>query len=83
MKSVPVKGQTAAIGVDQGYQILYLRVEPTTIAERERNVDTIKCTSCWELDDDEIEKLMYTKKLYLVVIGSQPPVMISVNDGEA
>jgi len=39
----------------------------------------LQCVSCWQLSDDEIEKIKETKQLWLSVHtgATQPPVLLS------
>lgn len=41
--------------------------------------DGTQCISCWELSDDDIEKLSKTRKLWVFVISgvTQPPIGFS------
>ena len=41
------------------------------------------CTSCWEPTGDELERLAAGAKVYLTVVGGQPPVALAVGDAPA
>ena len=48
-----------------------------------QDFNTLEVTSCWELSDEELEIILRDKKVYLTVMGYQPPVLLSVVPGEA
>lgn len=40
-------------------------------------------TSCWEPTPDELERIAAGAKVYLTVVGGQPPVALQVGDAPA
>ena len=36
--------------------------------------------SCWQLDSNEVRRLLFSKKLYLQVIGPHPAVRLTVEE---
>lgn len=42
--------------------------------------DEKQCISCWILSDEEIEKLKQTRRIWLGVMGGQPPVWLMVDN---
>jgi hypothetical protein len=59
--------------------------KPATMTDEQCNslnvfTDGQTCVSCWELSDDELKKLMETKKIWLGVLSgtTQPPVFLTV-----
>lgn len=43
-------------------------------------IDGNRFTSCWEPTTDELERLAAGAKVYLTVVGGQPPVSMQVGD---
>lgn len=41
-------------------------------------IDGHEFTSCWEPTSDELERLVAGAKVYLTVVGGQPPVCLQV-----
>jgi hypothetical protein len=39
-----------------------------------------RATSCWEPTPEELERLQAGAKIYLTIVGGQPPVMLHVGE---